>query len=87
VHGEVFEALAGFAGEICVEADVGGVGVATAPPGFHTLHEEALAVRGEAGSGFGRCDAGARVVADGWGDRSLTVAALTGRGGGGGSFA
>ena len=38
---DVFEALAGFLGEVGVEADGAGVRVATAPLGFHALHEDA----------------------------------------------
>ena len=42
VDDDVFEAFAGFAGEIGIEANGTGFGIATAPPGFHSPDEKAV---------------------------------------------
>jgi hypothetical protein len=38
----VFQALGRFAGQVGIEADVGGFVIAAAPLGFHALNEEAV---------------------------------------------
>ena len=41
VDDDIFETLAGFLGEVGVEADAVGVRIAPTPLGFHALHEDA----------------------------------------------